>query len=172
MLDINVTRALGGDLGVDHIDGRLVVAIHDGGAFGWKSKVGHDRAHVSSMLRCGNSGKEFRFSGAGSGDGLRLASVGDSATTQEEGIACSGSAVAQIIGVGGIEKRNWFLRVDVGKLRERGIHGGADEVGRRKGCVWLGPTVNNAPVFGSSEVFCHFLDHSKMMVMRARGELR
>jgi len=117
VLNINVTRVLSGYTSVDHIDGRLVVAIHDGRAFGWKAKVGHDCAHVSSMFRCGNSGKEFRFSGAGSGDGLRLTSVGDSAATQEEGIASSGSAVAQIIGVCGMKKRNWFLSIDDGKLR-------------------------------------------------------
>jgi len=52
------------------------------------------------------------------------------------------------------------------------MHGGADEVGRRKGCIWLGPMVNNAPVFDSSEVFCHLLEHSEVMVMRARGEFR
>jgi len=87
VLDINVTRALSGDTGVDHIDSRLVVAMHDGRAFGRKAKVSHDCAHVSSMLRGGNSGKEFRFSGAGSGDGLRLTAAGDSAATQQEGIA-------------------------------------------------------------------------------------
>jgi len=117
VLNINVTRALSGDMSIDHIDGRLVVAIHDGRAFGRKAEVSHDGAHVSSMLRCGNSGKDFRFSGAGSGDGLRLTSVGDSAATQEEGIASSGSAVAQIVGLCGIEKRNRFLSVDVGKRR-------------------------------------------------------
>jgi len=51
------------------------------------------------MFSCSNSGKEFRFSGAGSGDGLRLASVGHSAATQKESIASGGSAVAQIIGI-------------------------------------------------------------------------
>jgi len=117
VLNVNMTRALSGYTGVDHIDGRLVVTIHDGRAFGWKAKVGHDCTHVSSMFCCGNSGKEFRFSGAGSGDGLRLTSVGDSAATQEEGIASSGSAVAQIIGVYGIKKRNGFLSVNGGKIR-------------------------------------------------------
>jgi len=111
VLNINVTRALSGYTSVDHIDGRLVVTMHDGRALGSKAKVGHDCAHASSMFRCGNSSKEFRFSGAGSGDGLRLTLVGDSAATQEEGIASSGSAVAQIIGVCGIEKRNGFLSV-------------------------------------------------------------
>jgi len=82
-----------------------------------KAEVSHDGAHVSSMLCCGNSGKEFRFGGAGSSDGLRLTSVGDSAATQEEGIASSRSAVAQIVGVCGIEKCNRFLSVDVGELR-------------------------------------------------------
>jgi len=81
VLNINVTRALSGYASVDHIDGRLVVAMHDGRAFGRKAKVSHDCTHISSMLCCGNSGKEFRFSGAGSGDGLRLTSVGDSAAT-------------------------------------------------------------------------------------------
>jgi len=87
-------------------------------------------------------------------------------------LASSGLAVAQIIGVCGIKKRNGFLSVNGGKIRELSIHCGADEVGRRKGCIRLGPTVNNAPVFGSSEVFRHFFEHSEVMIMGARGELR
>jgi len=68
VLHVNVTRVLSGDMSVDHVDGGLVVAMHDGGAFGRKAKVGHGRAHAASVFRCGNSGEEFRFSGAGSGD--------------------------------------------------------------------------------------------------------
>jgi len=109
VLNINVTRALSGDTSIDHVDCRLVVAIHDGRAFRRKAEVSHDGAHVSSMLRCGNSGKEFRFGGAGSGDGLRLTSVGDSVATQEEGIASSRSAVAQIVGVGALHHRRLGL---------------------------------------------------------------
>jgi len=118
VLNINVTRALSGYTSVDHIDGRLVVTIHDGRAFWWKAKVGHDCAHVSSMLRCCDSGKEFRFSGAGSGNGLRLAAVGSySAAAQEESISCSGLAVAQIIGMCSINERNGFLSIYGGKIR-------------------------------------------------------
>ena len=42
-----------------------------------------------SIPRVSMRGKKFRFSGTGSGDGLRLTSVGDSAATQEERIASS-----------------------------------------------------------------------------------
>jgi len=89
MLDINVTRALSGHTSIDHIDGRLVVATHDGGAFGWKAKISHDGTHAPSMLGGSNGSKEFRLSGASSGDGLRLASVGHSAAAQQEGITGS-----------------------------------------------------------------------------------
>jgi len=79
VLDVNVTRALSRCTSVDHVDGRLVIAAHDGQAFWREAEVGHDGAHVSSMLCGGNSGKEFGFSGAGSCDGLCFVSVGDGA---------------------------------------------------------------------------------------------
>jgi len=66
---------------------------------------------MSSMLRGGYSGKELRFGGPGSSDGLRFASVGDDAATKDEGVACSRSAVAQIIGVYGIKECNRFLGI-------------------------------------------------------------
>jgi len=83
------------------------------------------------MLCCGSGSKEFCFSGTGGGDGLRLASAGHSAATQEEGTAHSGSAVAQIIGMCGIKEGNGFLSVNGGKIRWLSIHCGADEIGRR-----------------------------------------
>jgi len=167
-----VTRALSGDTSVDHIDGRLVVATHDGRAFWWKAKIGHDCAHVSSMLRGGNSGEKFRFGGARSGDRLRLASVGNGAATQEEGIVGGGSAVTQIVCMRGISKCNGFLGVHSGRDRQLGIHRRPDEVGRGKRGIWLGPTVDNAPVFSSSEAFGDLFEHSEVMVIRASGELR
>jgi len=117
VLDINVTRALSRHTSVDHVDGRLVVAVHDSRAFRRKAEVGHDCLNVSSMLCSGTSGKDLRFGGAGSSDRLCFALVGDGAATQKEGIASSGSAVAQIIGVCGIKECNGFLSVDGGKIR-------------------------------------------------------
>ena len=76
-----MTRALSRYTSVDHIDGRLVIAVHDSRAFRREAEVGHDGLHVLSMLGGGNSGKEFCFSGAGSCDGLCFASVGDGAAT-------------------------------------------------------------------------------------------
>jgi len=89
MLDINVTRALSGHTSVDHIDDPLVVATRGGRAFGWKAKVSRDGTHAPSMFGSSNGSKEFRFSGAGSSDGLRLASAGRSAAAQQEGTAGS-----------------------------------------------------------------------------------
>jgi len=172
VLDVNVTRALSGHSSVDHVCGRLVVATHDGGTFGQKAKISHDSAHVPGMFGSRNGDKEFRFSGTGSGDGLRLASVGDSAAAKQEGTTGSRATVAQIIGVRGIKECDGFLGVHSRKCRQLRVHGRADEVGRWKGVIQLGPTANNAPIFCSSEVFRHFLEHGKVMVMRARGELR
>jgi len=61
VLDINVTRALSRHTSVDHIDGQLVVAAHDGRALRRKAEVSHDGSHVSSVLRGGNYGKELCF---------------------------------------------------------------------------------------------------------------
>jgi len=85
VLDINVTRSLSGHTSVDHIDGRLVVAMHDGRTFGWKAKIRHGGTRAPGMFGGSNGGKEFRFSGAGSSDGLRLALAGCSTATQQEG---------------------------------------------------------------------------------------
>jgi len=52
--DINVTRALSGHKSVDHNDGRLVIAAHDSWRLWREAEVGHDRSHISSMLRGGN----------------------------------------------------------------------------------------------------------------------
>jgi len=82
-----------------------------------KAEVGHDCSHASSMLCGGNSGKELRFGGAVSSDRLCLASVGDGAATQKEGVACSRSAITQIIGVCGIKECNWLLGIHSGKFR-------------------------------------------------------
>jgi len=117
VLDVNVTGALRGHTSVDHIDGRLVIAVHDCRAFRREAEVCHDCSHVLSMLRGGNSGKEPRFGGAGSSDRLHFALVRDGATTEEEGVACSRSAVTQIIGVCGIKECNGFLGIPSGKNR-------------------------------------------------------
>jgi len=90
----------------------------------------------------GNSGKELRFGGAGSRDGMCFASARDGAVSEEEGAACGRSAVLQVIGVCGIKKCNWFQGVHSGKNGWLKAHGGADEVGRRKESIWLGPTAN------------------------------
>jgi len=60
MMDVNVTRALSGHTSVDHVDSRLIIAVQDGGAGRRKAEVGHDGAHVASMLGGGISGKELR----------------------------------------------------------------------------------------------------------------
>ena len=99
-----MTRALSGYTSVDHVDGRLIITIHDSQAFRGEAETGHDGVHILSMLCGGCSGKELRFSGAGSSDGLHFASVGDGAATEDEGVACTRSAVAQIISVCGINK--------------------------------------------------------------------
>ena len=130
-----------------------------------RSNFGEEISFIS------NSGKELCFGGAGSSDRLRFASVRDDAATEEEGLACSRLAITQIIGVCGIKECNGFLGIHSGKIRWLSTHGGADEVGRRKGSIWLGPMVNDAPVFSSLEVFCNRLEHGKVMVMRTGGEL-
>jgi len=172
VLDVNVTRALSGHTSVDHVDGQLVVATHGGGTFGWKAKISHGGAHAPGVFGSRDGGKEFRFSRTGSGDRLRLALAEDSAAAKQEGTTGSRSMVLQMIGVRGIKECDGFLGVHSRKCRQLRIHGGADEVGRWKGVIQLGQTANDAPIFRSSEAFCHFLEHGKVMVMWARGELR
>ena len=112
-----MTRALSGYTSVDHIDCQLIIAVQDGRTFRREAKVRHDGAHVSSMFCSGNRGKELRFGGAGSSNGLHLASARDGATTEKEGAACSRSAVAQIIGVCGIKEYEGFLGIHSWKNR-------------------------------------------------------
>ena len=104
MLDIDVTRAFGGDLGVDHVDGRLVVGVEDSGAFWRETQLSHDGVKVLGMLGGGDSSHEFSFSGACGSDGLCFASVGHSSAAEHESITCSGTPVAKVIGVGGVKE--------------------------------------------------------------------
>lgn len=102
-LDVNVARSLSGDLRIDHPDGRHVVIV-DGGRTGrWEAKLSHDEAQVFGMLGSGDSREKLSLSGAGSSDGLGLATVGNSATIQEEGIAGDGATVAKVSCMGCID---------------------------------------------------------------------
>jgi len=172
VLDFDVTGALSRDANIDHIDSRLVVTEHDGGPCRRKVQVGHDSSHIASVLCSGDSGKELSFSGAGGSNGLRFAWAGDGATTEKESIACSRATIAQVVDVHNIEECDCFPRIHSGKFRKFNVHGRADEVGRWKRGVGLQPTVHDAPILGSTKIFCYLLQHGKMMIMRACGELR
>ena len=56
------------------------------------------------MLGSCDGSKELGFCGASSSDGLGFATVGNGATSQLEGVACGGAALAEVIGMGGINK--------------------------------------------------------------------
>ena len=62
VLDLDVTRSLGGHTSVDHVNGRLVILV-DGGRLGLgESEFLHNRPDVSGLLGCGDSGEEFGLS--------------------------------------------------------------------------------------------------------------
>ena len=71
------------------------------------------------MFGGGDSGKEFRFSGTGGCDGLGLAAVGDGATSQLEGVASGGASLAEVVGMGSINKAGKLSRVNMreGRLK-------------------------------------------------------
>ena len=127
MLDINVSRAFGGDLGVDHVDGRLVVGVEDSRAFGRKTQLCHDSAKVFGMLGGGNSSHEFSFSGACGSDGLCFAAVGHSSAAEHESITCSGTPVAEIVGMGGVKETSKFAGGHGRKVRKGGVMDHASE---------------------------------------------
>lgn len=65
-LNEDVARAVSGDASIDHVDCRLVVAVHWSRAGWWKAKLRENGAKVLGMLGSRDSGIEFSFSGASS----------------------------------------------------------------------------------------------------------
>ncbi len=80
VLDINVARALGRDLRVDHVDSRHIVFVDRSRTSLRKAKLAQDSAKVASMLGGDNSSEKFRFGGAGGGNALGLGAVRDNTT--------------------------------------------------------------------------------------------
>ena len=101
VLDINVARTLGWDLGVNHVDGGLVVHVDGGWSLWREAQFSKDGSEVLDLLGSSNSSKELCFSRTGGSDGLHLGFVGNGSTRQNEGIACGGTALAGI-GMGSI----------------------------------------------------------------------
>ena len=80
VLDINVTGALSGDTGVDHIDGRLIVLIDGSGASQRETEVLHDSAEVLGLLGSIDGSEEFGLGGTCCSDALGLAAIRNSTT--------------------------------------------------------------------------------------------
>lgn len=104
MLDVNVTRAFGRYTSVDHLDGRHVVFVDGRGTDLWEPQFLQDRAKILRMFGCQDRSEKLSFSGAGGSDGLCLGAVGDSSSTQHESIAGSRAAVAEVVGVSGVDE--------------------------------------------------------------------
>ena len=112
-LDLNVTRALSGNLGINHVDGRFVVRIQSGGSSSGEAKFLEDGTQVLDLLGSSDSRKEFSFSEAGGSDGLGFATVGNSTTRHHEGIPSGGTTFLQIVPMGSINKAaqvQWISR--------------------------------------------------------------
>ena len=88
VLDINVARTLGWDLGVNHVDGGLIVHVNGGWSLWREAQFSEDGSEVLDLLGSSNSSKELCFSRTGGSDGLYLRFIGNSSTRKNEGIAC------------------------------------------------------------------------------------
>ena len=103
-LDLNVARALSGNLGINHVDGRFVVGMQSGGPSPGEAKFLEDGTQALDLLGSSDRCKEFSFSGAGGCDGLGFATVGNSTTGHHEGIPSSGTTLLQIVPMSSINK--------------------------------------------------------------------
>ena len=103
-LNVNVAGSLRGSAVVDEFDGAGVVFTKSGWPGWWKAQVGQHIAKVLGNLCSGDSSNELCLGGAGGGDALGLAAVGDGSTSIKESIASGGATVAEVIGMGGINK--------------------------------------------------------------------
>ena len=104
MLDVDVPRAFGGHACIDHANGRHVVFV-DGG----RTKLGvtqftEDRMEIFGMLGSKYSSKKLSFGGGSRGDGLSLSAVRDGSAAEHKSVAGGGTTVAEIVGVGRIDK--------------------------------------------------------------------
>lgn len=170
VLNVNMARALGGNLGINHINGRLVVTIDGSGCGRSKAKFGQDRPKVLGMLGSKDSSHEFGFCGTGSSDGLGLATPRDRTTGELEGISRSGATSLEVVGMSSINKATKLESLIFREWREiRRVHQ-ADMGATGEGRIPLRLAKDDTPIFRLPKVFSYFLEHSKVRVMRAGTE--
>ena len=105
-----MSRPICRDAHIDHLDGRLVVAVEDGGGKLREAKLKKERAKVASLFGGADSGIELRLGGGAScSDGLRFAFVRNATTGQHEGKTSGGAAIANVIGMGSIKKEKKLI---------------------------------------------------------------
>ena len=88
VLDVNVTRTLGGNAAVDHIDRRHIVNKKRCRSCLRVTEFEEYRTKVLGMLGRRDSCEKLRFCARSSCYGLRFGAVRDYTATKQEGIAC------------------------------------------------------------------------------------
>ena len=123
VLNINMARARGGSIVIDHIDSCKVVNMKEGGARWEIAKVMQNRAEILGDFGSVYSGNKLSLSGRGSANGLKFRFVGYSTTSIEKGKASDRAAGPKISGMGSVNKANKGGKRVTGKRAKRIIMG-------------------------------------------------
>ena len=109
MLDVNVTRAFGGNASVDHFDSRHVVFVDRRGTKLREPQFLQNGAKVLRMFGCKDSSEKLSFSRASGSDRLCFGAIRDSTTAKHESVAGRRTAIAEIVGVSSIDEAHQLV---------------------------------------------------------------
>lgn len=170
-LDHDMTGPFRRMAGVDHINGGFVITVK----WGWgglrEAKIGKNGTEIAGLFGGEDGGVKFGFCGAGGGEGLGFATVGNTCIGEEEGKTTGGAAAGEIVGMGGIkeacEMRARFKGREWGK---GGIGGEEAERAGGKGRIGYVAEIMEPPGTGATQVFDNSFEHGEVIGTGSGGE--
>ena len=170
ILNVNVPRARGGLILVDHSDGCHVVLVEWSRRGLGKAELVKDRAKILGSLGGLDSRNELSFGRAGSNSGLHLGLIGNGTTSKTENQTSDGSTSLDVNGMGSIDETNKVQEIMGRERREGGIQLGLRKRDGRKRVNGLLAPVDNAPILSTAEVLHHTFHCHVVFTSRGLGE--
>ena len=126
VLDGNVTSTISRLTGIDHFDGRIIVAVQDGRTRLAKIQLREDCTKVQGSFGGGDRSKEFSFGRTCGCNGLSFRLIGDCTAGQKKSKTSGRTSLTQVIGMGSVDETHKSGKRSLREERERG------RVGRRR----------------------------------------
>jgi hypothetical protein len=152
ILHINVARARGGTVVINHIDSGKVVNMKKSGARGEVAKVMQNGPEVLGHLSGLHRSNKLGFGGGGGADRLKFGFISHSATSKEESKASNRAAGAEISGVGSVDKAHKRSKRVTGEGAKGVIMMNQIKGNNRKGRKGLRAPVENTPIVCATKV--------------------